>query len=97
MSTPTIKSFTSRVPVGSLTEYGKFEGFENDKAIFTGGRMKTGLKNFLEVALTAKLIGGVFTLDTLSVTTTEEIAQRNAESVASIAAFYAVRPDLLND
>lgn len=96
MTTPTIESFTARVPVGSLTTYGIFLGFEDDKAIFKG-RMKTGFKDVLEVALNAKRIGGEFTLDNVQVRTPEEIAQRNKENSESIARFYQERPDLLND
>lgn len=93
---PTIESFTARVPVGSLTTYGVFLGFEDQKAIFKG-RMKTGFKDVLEVALNAKLIGGDFTLDKVQVTTPEAIAQRNEANAKHISAFYEARPDLLND
>jgi len=96
MTTPTIESFTARVPVGSLTTYGIFLGFEDDKATFKG-RMKTGFKDVLEVALNAKLIGGDFTLDKVQVTTPEAIAQRNKANAESIARFYEERSDLLND
>lgn len=96
MTTPTIESFIARVPVGSLTTYGIFLGFEDQKAIFKG-RMKTGSKDVLEVALNAKLIGGDFTLDKVQVTTPEAIAQRNKANAESMARFYEERPDLLND
>jgi hypothetical protein len=96
MTTPTIESFTARVPIGSLTTYGIFLGFEDQKAIFKG-RMKTGSKDVLEVALNAKLIGGDFTLDKVQVTTPEAIAQRNKANAESMARFYEERPDLLND
>ncbi len=96
MTTPTIESFTARVPVGSLTTYGIFLGFEDQKAIFKG-RMKTGSKDVLEVALNAKLIGGDFTLDKVQVTTLEQVAQRNKANAESMSAFYEARPDLLND
>ena len=96
MTAPTIESFTARVPVGSLTTYGIFLGFEDDKATFKG-RMKTGFKDVLEVALNAKLIGGDFTLDKVQVTTPEQVAQRNKESMEAVSAFYEARPDLLND
>lgn len=91
---PTIESFTARVAIGSLTTYGIFLGFEDQKAIFKG-RMKTGFKDVLEVALNAKLIGGAFTLDTIQVTTPEEIAQRNKENSQSIAKFYINNPHLI--
>jgi|APGre2960657373_1045057.scaffolds.fasta_scaffold28386_4 hypothetical protein len=96
MTAPTIESFTARVPVGSLTTYGIFLGFEDDKATFKG-RMKTGFKDVLEVALNAKLIGGDFTLDKVQVTTPEQVAQRNKESMEAVSAFYEARPDLLID
>lgn len=95
-TTPTIESFTARVPVGSLTTYGIFLGFEDTKAIFKG-RMKTGFKDVLEVALNAKLIGGDFTLDKVQVTTPEAIAQRNKENSKSIARFYQDNPNLNGD
>jgi len=95
-TTPTIESFTARVAIGSLTNYGTFLGFEDTKAIFKG-RMKTGFKDVLEVALNAKLIGGDFTLDKVQVTTPEAIAQRNKESMEAMSAFYEARPDLLID
>jgi len=91
---PTIESFTARVAIGSLTTYGIFLGFEDQKAIFKG-RMKTGFKDVLEVALNAKLIGGDFTLDKVQVTTPEEIAQRNKENSQSIAKFYINNPHLI--
>lgn len=91
---PTIESFTARVAIGSLTTYGIFLGFEDQKAIFKG-RMKTGSKDVLEVALNAKLIGGAFTLDTIQVTTPEAIAQRNKENSQSIAKFYINNPHLI--
>lgn len=93
---PTIESFTARVAIGANTTYGIFLGFEDQKAIFKG-RMKTGFKDVLEVALNAKLIGGAFTLDTIQVTTPEAIAQRNEANAKHISAFYEARPDLLND
>jgi hypothetical protein len=93
---PTIESFTARVAIGSLTTYGIFLGFEDQKAIFKG-RMKTGFKDVLEVALNAKLIGGDFTLDRVQVTTPEAIAQRKKADAESMAAFYEARPDLLID
>ena len=96
MTAPTIESFTARVPVGSLTTYGIFLGFDDQKAIFKG-RMKTGFKDVLEVALNAKLIGGDFTLDKVQVTTPEQVAQRNKANTESIARFYEERPDLLID
>lgn len=93
-TTPTIESFTARIPVGSLTNYGVFLGFEDKKAIFRG-RMKTGLKDVLEVALNAKLISGSFTLDKVQVTTPEAIAQRNKENRESISKFYIENPHLI--
>ena len=96
MTAPTIESFTARVPIGSLTTYGIFLGFDDQKATFKG-RMKTGSKDVLEVALNAKLIGGDFTLDKVQVTTPEAIAQRNKANAESMSAFYEARPNLLND
>ena len=92
-TTPTIESFTARVPVGSLTTYGVFLGFEGSKAIFKG-RMKTGMKDVLEVALNATQIDGAFTLDKVQVTTPEAIAQRNKENSESISKFYLNNPHL---
>ena len=103
--TPTIESFTARVPFGSLTNYGIFDRFEqwlNGKtyAVFKTKNRGTGgwpIKGEALTALDAKLIGGDFTLDKVQVTTQEAIAQRNKESMEAISAFYQARPDLLND
>lgn len=104
MTTPTIESFTARIPFGSLTNRGIFDRFENwngkTYAVFktrNGGTGAWPIKGEVLKALDAKLIGGDFALDKVELTTPEQMAQDARDTQAHIAAFYQARPDLLND
>ena len=105
MTTPTIESFTARIPFGSLTNRGIFDRFEQwlggkTYAVFKTKRGGTGawpIKGEVLVALDQKQIGGDYTLDKTTLTTPEQMAQDARDTQAHIAAFYQAHPHLLND